>query len=372
MQHRRKKILLINNESGISGAEMSMLTLLNHLSPDKYAITILLPGQGALYDRLKESYTVKLYPFLKMQKKGSLFFFIRKMAAFIITALRFAVYARAEKADIIYANSIQAQIYCLFTFKKNIWHVRDRSPGYWVSKLCALTSCRIICVSRFIYDQVPAPTGKKAVIYNGLDPEYWAPLPKAEGPPNGHSQENILLVGMIGQLIPWKRHEDIILAAAGVIAIRKDVRFQLFGEDLPHENSGYIQWLKDLIAEKKLEPYFTFPGFKKNIKPYIDRLDILVHCAEGEPLGRVILESMALGKPVIACDSGGCREIITDGVNGLLVEPRNIEMLTASLLTLLADGQLRTEFGKQARMRIIEGFSLAENVRKVEEILDTL
>ncbi len=292
------------------------------------------------------------------------------------TSFRIARYVRRQKIDILYANSIQAQVYCIFikifSGKKSVWHVRDRNPGRLLSFCCALASTRIICISQFIYRQTPGDAQKKKLIYNGLDTDAWAPAHQPRAAPETAAGNAVLLVGQVGQLIPWKRHIDLVMAAQQVTEKYKNVRFLVIGEDITHENTAYVAELKKKITEKGLDAWFSFSGFRHDIKECMDQLDILVHCAEDEPLGRVILEGMALEKPVLAWRSGGCAEIITDGVDGMLATPTNTNELSERLLRLLAEPLLRTTLGKNARKTIEERFSLAASILQWESVIDSL
>jgi glycosyltransferase involved in cell wall biosynthesis len=370
----KKKILVLSNESSISGAEISLLSLATHLSREKYHLIFILPGEGPLFDRLAGSQQVVLYPLKKIKRHNT--GILRVAADIFRTGWKIAAFARKKKIDIVYSNTIQAQLYGivvrLLTFKKVIWHVRDRNPNPFISRCCAAASNRILCISRFIYDQTPGDK-KKSLLYNGIDTTFWSPFPKAPALPGlPVLPAGTLLVGQVGQLIPWKRPDDLIRAAAIVARLSLPVHFVILGDDMTHEHAGYIDDLKKLIRTEGLADHITFVGFRTNIRDYINQLDLLVHCAEDEPLGRVVLEAMALEKPVIAYRSGGCAEIITDDVNGILVQPRSIDPLSAAITGLLQDEEKRTSLGKQARQEVIKRFSISASITAFETAVDTL
>ncbi len=121
-----------------------------------------------------------------------------------------------------------------------------------------------------------------------------------------------------------------------------------------------------------MERHFTLTGFRENVIDYVRRLDVLVHLAHDEPFGRVLIEAMALEKPVVAIRGGGAPEIINDGRTGFLVDRGDLPGFAARLVTLLKDQRLRTRFGKNGRRDVLERFSVREHVKKIEEIIDTL
>jgi len=370
----KKNILILSNESSISGAEISLLSLATRLSREKYSLIFILPGEGQMYNQLISDHRVVLYPLKKIKRHNTSI--LRTAANIFSTGWKIAAFARKEKIDIVYSNTIQAQLYGivvrLLTFKKVIWHVRDRNPNRFISRCCAAASNRILCISKFIYDQTPGGT-KRSLLYNGIDTTSWSPLPKAPTLPGlPVLPAGTLLVGQVGQLIPWKRPDDLIRAAAIVARLSLPVHFVILGDDMTYDHAAYIEDLKKRIRTEGLTDHITFTGFRANIRDYINQLDILVHCAEDEPLGRVVLEAMALEKPVIAYRSGGCAEIITDDVNGILVPPRSIDALSAAIVKLLQDKEKRATLGKQARQEVIKKFSLSASIAAFEKVADTL
>jgi glycosyltransferase involved in cell wall biosynthesis len=83
----------------------------------------------------------------------------------------------------------------------------------------------------------------------------------------------------------------------------------------------------------------------------MDALDIVVHASLGEPFGLVVVEAMALGKPIVATNVGGPAEIVIDGVSGLLVRPGDADGLAMALRRLLAEPGLARRLSEGARTR---------------------
>ena len=95
--------------------------------------------------------------------------------------------------------------------------------------------------------------------------------------------------------------------------------------------------------------------------------DIFVLPAPAEPFGLVLIEAMALGKPVIAAAAGGPLEIVADGETGLLFEPGNAASLAQAIKRLLADPELRQRMGKAGRKRYEEHFTARRMAEKMQE-----
>jgi len=98
-------------------------------------------------------------------------------------------------------------------------------------------------------------------------------------------------------------------------------------------------------------------------------MDIAVHCSvEPEPFGRVVIEAMAAGRPVVAYAMGGPKEIVVDGETGLLVPPGDYEALGRATLALLRDPDRRRELGEAARARVVAHYDAHDVARRVEGV----
>ncbi len=369
-----KKVLIINNSDRVSGAETSLLTFLRHCHPEKYAVTLLVPP-GAELARLAPHCTIKTWNLRRIQRGGNGLRLLAQLAGVAWSTLRLSFYVRREKVDVIYANSNQSQLYaCLLRVlvrRKTIWHVRDNLGHAGLARLLAWGSSCIICISRHVYDQVPASRAVKHLVYNAVDADAWRPAAAGPALP-GAPDAGPLRVGLVGQLIPWKRSHDLVEVAARVVRAHPQVHFVVIGEDLFGKNGPYAARLEKAIRDRQLARHFTLTGFREDVMDCMRQLDVLVHLANDEPFGRVLIEAMALEKPVVAIRGGGAPEIVTDGRTGFLVDRGDLPGFAARLVTLLKDGNLRTRLGRNGRRDVLERFSVGEHVQKLEQILDAL
>ncbi|MEA3248017.1 MAG: glycosyltransferase [Gemmatimonadota bacterium] len=127
-----------------------------------------------------------------------------------------------------------------------------------------------------------------------------------------------LLVGTVSRLQRWKGVHVFLDAVAALRHTRPDLHAVVVGG--AHETEpGYEHELHDQAARLGIADVVTFAGFQANAIEWMQAMDVVVHAAAREPFGIVIVEAMALGKPVVAGAAGGPAEIVRDGVNGLLV-----------------------------------------------------
>jgi glycosyltransferase involved in cell wall biosynthesis len=215
---------------------------------------------------------------------------------------------------------------------------------------------------------------------------------------------------MIAQLVPWKNHLAFIEAAARLASALPDARFVIAGDDLFGEHPAYRAELEARIARlgtpdrpcavssswrraarpapshcldtkaaaepsaatPNLKNRIFFAGYQPDIGPLLATCDVLIHPATREPLGRVILEAMAAGKPVVAVNAGGPAEIIRHEQDGLLTASDAPDELAAAALRLIRDPALAERLGAAARQRVRADFDIRRTVLEVEALYTRL
>jgi phosphatidylinositol alpha-1,6-mannosyltransferase len=182
-----------------------------------------------------------------------------------------------------------------------------------------------------------------------------------------------LALGVVGQITPWKGHDDALRLVAALRREFPHVLLVIVGEPLfvgPHiryDNRAFARRLQEMVKELSLEESVRFAGPRRDIPAVMRALDVLLAPSWLEPFGRVVVEAMAVGTPVIASDAGGPREIITDGVDGFLCPPRRPDLWVAPAGRLLRDAALRGRIGSAARKRASD-FRLERHVVGVLEV----
>lgn len=116
----------------------------------------------------------------------------------------------------------------------------------------------------------------------------------------------------------------------------------------------YPPFLESQIRTLHLESQVTLAGLQHNIPEWMQAMDVIVHASDHEPFGIVVIEALALGKPVIAGDAAGPTEIITEGVNGLLAPYGNAPALAQAVNRYLGQPEFAARMGIAARARAQE------------------
>jgi glycosyltransferase involved in cell wall biosynthesis len=133
----------------------------------------------------------------------------------------------------------------------------------------------------------------------------------------------------------------------------------------PHfSEPHYEHELRMTAARLGVSDRVVFAGLQDDVRPWLSAMDVLVHPARNEPFGISILEAMALGRPVVASDSGGPLEIIDDGRNGLLFRTGDPGSLAERVVRLLGSPAEAARLAEQARVRATE-FSSSRMAEKI-------
>ena len=180
--------------------------------------------------------------------------------------------------------------------------------------------------------------------------------------------ENNPTVGIVGRLQPWKGQEVFLQAAARLAEVREDIRFIVVGGAILGWEGSYPDDLRRLADDLGIADRVHFAGHQSTSHPWYDALDVVVHASFGEPFGLVLVEAMALGKPLVATGVGGPLEIVEDGTSGLLVPPGDPERLAEAVERILADPGLASTLSRGAAERA-KAFT---EERMAEEFADLL
>jgi glycosyltransferase involved in cell wall biosynthesis len=178
------------------------------------------------------------------------------------------------------------------------------------------------------------------------------------------------LVGMVGNIKHWKGQEVLIRALATVRDRFPDVACLLIG-DTPRESAEYGRHIRDLVEQLGLTEHVIITGYRKDVADLVNAVQVLVHASIlPEPFGRVLLEGMALRKPLVASDGGGVPEIVVDGVTGLLFRPGDASHLAKCLERLLESPDTAKSMGDAGHRRLVNDFSISRNVSATQQLYD--
>jgi glycosyltransferase involved in cell wall biosynthesis/GT2 family glycosyltransferase len=218
-------------------------------------------------------------------------------------------------------------------------------------RAAARVADRVITVSAAVsrdLDPEGRLTGRMQVAPPGVDLDRFVPSPWPPGPPT---------VLVLGAIVPWKRPDLALEAVALAARELPELELVVAGHALGPASERLLESLRRRAAEPDLSDRVRFPGALADPGEAIARSSCVLHCADREPFGLVLLEAMASGRPVVAPAAGGPLEIVTDAC-GRLFPPGDADAAARALVELLGDRDRARVAGERARMRAAERFGL--------------
>jgi len=297
------------------------------------------------------------------------------------TAARLAGIMRRTRADVVHlGNGVRANfdgiLACLLTRTPCLCHVKGFEKFSDRERWVAPRLDALVCMTQAVAQHCAAHglRGRRTeVVYDALDPAAFAPqrasaAVRAElGIANGAP-----CVGVVGNIQEWKGQTVLVEAMARVVRVVPEARALIIG-GVHRAGAGYHAQLEERIRALGLSDTFTVTGFRSDIADVMNALDIVVHTSvRAEPFGRVILEGMLLGKPVIATAAGGVPELIAEGETGFLTPPGDAARLAERLIPLLRDAALRQRIGSQAQTWARQRFALHHHVAQMSALYESL
>jgi glycosyltransferase involved in cell wall biosynthesis len=297
-----------------------------------------------------------------------------------------ARFLRGHAIDLVHLNNAANRGYdwiaaCRTAGVKCITHNRgdvrlSLSDRFFVRRFDAIVS-----IAEFLRDDLrrQGVGGERSVVINdGIDPGdvmsrvCRSPVEVRRG--LGISPDDPL-IGIVGNIREWKGQDVVVRALHLLASSIPGLRCLVIGgvSETRSADLDYKHSIEAFIAGHGLEERVLFLGYRDDVPDLVNSLDILVHASVSpEPFGRVILEGMVLGRPVVATNIGGPREIIEDGISGLLVPPDDPPALASAIGWLLSDGALRERVAGGGVQRAAERFHISRYMERVHELYERL
>lgn len=211
------------------------------------------------------------------------------------------------------------------------------------------------------------PLRHHAVIPNAVDlADFAAPVDQAAVRASLGVPAGAPLLVMAGRISPWKGQHVFVEALARVVAGCPAAHGIIVGLAEEADGPGYAARVQAQAAALGLGDHVRLAGFRNDMPQVLGAADVVVHCSvKPEPFGRVIIEGMAAGRPVVASALGGAAEIIADGQDGLLTPAGDPDALAAALLRLLADPGERDRLGRAAQRTVARRYRVEAHVQAV-------
>jgi glycosyltransferase involved in cell wall biosynthesis len=415
---RAVRVLFVNDTARNGGPGRSLHAILRFLDPAVVHRTVVLPRPGAVSEMLLRDAAADAVCFepnlvenpiepwdRAMQRSDFDAPAWRKAARLAGNVVkgtrglaRLSDLARRGRFDLVYCNGTNADFagaaVAGFTGVPALWHVRYTGvPGAVRGLHRRLAASggvrRIVCVSRAAAALFPHCPDKVRVVHNALDLEAFDP-----GRVEGRLREELrlppgtLVFGSHGRVLRRKGYVEMIEAARAMRermteGERARVAFVVVGDTPEDFRPDHVEECRALAASLGLGACVHMLGFRSDVRPLVADFDVaVVPSVYADPLPRAVIESMALGKPVVAFAVGGVAEMVDDGATGALVpfeagraepsaSPSAVARLAEAMLRYARDGALRTAHGVAARAQAVARFDARPHAARIQrEILE--
>jgi len=344
-----KKILAIDQGEFVGGAERFLAELLTRVT-DEYEVHLVSTGNPdhlKLYEGSKMTHHQMTMPSLGITNFWQLFSARRS----------FHKMSQQIQPDIIISNTVRTH---LITSKRGvsiplIWMAHDRTFPKWLLKRMINIPKRIIACSEYVKKWYEDRA--EVLTPYGIEEELFTQLQSSKKKP---------VIGMVGNIVPWKGQKVFIEAAKKVHEHFPDWAFEIIGKPY-HGNAESEAYFSECQQLTKDLEYITWKTSDQAAKD-LGEWKILVHCSTNpEPLGRVVLEGMAAGCAVIASELGGPPEMIGED-RGITIKP-NKEALQEALEKLLSDEDLLKNYAHKGQQYIEEHFFWEKVIKRFKKFL---
>lgn len=307
---------------------------------------------------------------------------LRQPLHLIATVTKIRAIAKQSRADAIFSWMAKAHLYSSFAAKLSgipaLWYQQGvPSNQGWLDKIATmLPACGILACSKTsaIAQANMRPSRPVRVVYPSVELDRFDP--EKLGSKESLRQQldlpqNVPLIGIVGRLQRWKGIHVLVEAMPKVLQNYPSAHCIVVGGK--HElEPDYPADLESRIRFLGLQDTVKMVGLQGNIPQWMQAMDVIVHASDFEPFGMVIIEAMALGKPVVAGDAGGPKEIITPEYNGILTAYGDTDALASAIVRYLDDPNFAHKTGMAARQRAMD-FSTQFYVKNfVEAVRDLL
>lgn len=341
-------------KGGITGPERRAANLAQHWKSQGIDLTVLYPRRGLLWEEFSDA-GVSLVDF-EVHGKWDWRSLARVRSEIRRTRASIIHTQGGPAVDLVAVTAAHLTgIKSVVTRPVMIEDQIDRSAvGLYLSnkvdRLYILAKCdAIIAVSRDGFDRLAARTApdKVHLVYNGVKSRSF-PVDRSyrTGDATGEVQ-----VGMIGHLRPYKGWSDFLRVAQRVSAAGLNVRWHIVGEGPERPR------LESLALELGIAERVMIHGVLKDVSPLLQELDVFLFTSYREGLSVAVLEAMSEGLPIVATDVAGIRDQVTDGFNGYILPPGDVDGLFEKCHFLLLRPDERLRMGRNSRKRVEESFT---------------
>ncbi|HEX9896000.1 MAG TPA: glycosyltransferase family 4 protein [Gemmatimonadales bacterium] len=398
--NQRPGVLIVDQGASFGGSALVASVIVNRMPPDRYRVFLAAAVEAEVLrvTEVAQSRVVHLakpYDYVGQARTrerlavlpGS----VRRLGGWADTGLRLLRNAgytrrlmtliREEGIALLHLNNgfenLEAHLAAGLTATPALVHAHGPCGNSYVTRRLARRAPACIAISKPVVESfrsVEASPGRIALLSNPLtvEPGNLSAAERSRSRARYGIPPDLVLVGIVGRIVAWKGQLEFLRAAALALRQVPGSGAVIIG-DVTDANDAYGRLLRDEVRQLGLQDRVWFTGFIQDPDEAYGLLDVLVHSSiEPEPFGLVLTEAMAYGIPVVAAGSGGPLEIVTDGVDGFLRDPRDVAAVGVLLAQLLRDPGRRARVGSAGRATVLRRFDPDQYVRRIAEVYDAV
>ena len=372
---KRLNISLVVNSLDVGGLEKVVISLINKLDRKRFGVSLIcLQGAGRLIDEIQlPADQILVLDKSKARHVGPISF----SPSLLVEIRRFLT---RNRVDIVHAHNLAPLVYGgigarlglrrpLFIYSEHN-QVYDASESdkrkfpYYL-RLCD----HIVAVSDDLRRTLTREFDVNKpihVLYNGINEERFKELDGAPVRADLGVGVDDLLVGTCVRITEQKGLTYLVQAAPRIIEKIPNVKFAIVGD------GPLLEDLKRQSRDAGLGEHVLFPGYRRDVPELISSFDLYALPSLWEGLPLALLEALAIGKPIVATRVGGNAEIVEDGVNGFIVEPRNPAALADAIVRALTDDDFKASVREVNKAKFMEQFREDVMVRNHAKLYERL
>lgn len=387
------RVLYLQSHAEIGGSDVSLLKMVENLDRSRFRPVVVLPSPGPLSEEFERrgAKVIVSREMLKLTTRKGRLYHLRFLANYPSAVWRIRRLIGGERIDLVHTNTLHnlyGYLAARLAGRPHVWHVREivvQSAAFRRLEvfLARHFADRIIAVSAAAAEMFRGEGGEHPphlrVMWNGVDLSRFHPgnsglrIRSELGVPPGAP-----LVGLVGRLDHCKGVDVFLRAAAMCRDEFPGARFVVCGGEVEGQEE-VARGAARLAGELGLGDAVSFTGWRYgpgDMPEVYAALDVLVSASIWpESFGLVLVEAMATGRPVVATDHGGPREVCAGGETALLVPPRDPRAMADAMLELLRDPPRAAAMGRAGRLRAEQLFDQRRHARELqllyEEVLNS-
>ena len=391
-------VLIVDQGASFGGSVLVAAVVANRMPPERYRVHLaasvdasVLRADPAAAPRI--TYLAKSYDYVAQartrERLASLPHLIRRIGGWSDTSLRMvrntgytrkvASLIREHDISLVHLNNgfenLEAHLAAAVTRRPVVVHAHGPCGDSYISRRLAPNVGACIGISGPVaesFEKVGVARQRVALLPNPLTVTPRAIDPAARRAARGRYgiPFDRPIAGIVGRIVAWKGQLEFLRAVAVALRQVPEAGAVVIGE-VTDASDAYGRLVREEAGRLGIQDRVWFTGFIPEPGEAYALLDVLVHSSiDPEPFGLVLTEAMAFGIPVVAARSGGPLEIVSDGVDGYLMDPRDPEPLGILLARLLADHQLRERIGGAGRESVLRRFDPDVYVTRIAEVYD--